>query len=76
MLGVFTGQMLAGLISSAYSWEYFYYICGAVWFLLLALHVAFVQVMYLPRREVHQSWEFMQVVAPQLASSQILLHSI
>lgn len=47
MLGVFTGQMLAGLISSAYSWEYFYYICGAVWFLLLALHVAFVQVMYL-----------------------------
>ena len=28
IIGIFSGQMLVGFISSAYSWEYFYYLCS------------------------------------------------
>ena len=35
--------MLAGSISSALGWEYFYYICGTLWGILFILHCVFVQ---------------------------------
>ena len=35
--------MLAGMISSSLSWEYFYYICGSGWAVLLILHCVVIQ---------------------------------